>query len=78
MQQEQIDHVNYPERLKSLSLSSLWAIARDAYEAERANPNGHKAGYYLDEINYVSNEMHRRGFGNGGVNQTDTQTGKRS
>lgn len=78
MQQEQIDHVNYPERLKSLSLSSLWAIARDAYEAERANPNGHKAGYYLDEINYVSNEMHRRGFGNSGVNQTDTQTGKRS
>lgn len=66
MHQEHIDHVNYPERLKALSLSSLWAIAKDAHEAERLNPNGPKAGYYLDEINYVANEIHRRRFGNGG------------
>lgn len=60
MHQEQIDHVNYPERLKSLSFLSLLGIAKDAHEAERANPQGPKAGYYLDEINYVANELHRR------------------
>lgn len=57
---EHIDHVNYPERLKTLPFSALFGIARDAHEAERANPNGPKAGYYLDEINYVANELHRR------------------
>jgi hypothetical protein len=63
MSVEHIDHVEYPERLKSFSASQLWETARDAYEAEKVNPNGPKSGYYLDEINYVSNELNRRGIG---------------
>jgi hypothetical protein len=56
----QIDHANYPLTLRSKSDYELHCIARDAYQAERANPTGEKAGYYLDEINYVANELHRR------------------
>lgn len=67
-----IDHVAYPESLKALSFASLVWIARDAASALRAMPDGHKAGHYADEINYVANELYRRKiameFGNGGGN----------
>jgi hypothetical protein len=33
---------------------------RDAKAAHDANPEGPKAGYYLDEINYASAELNRR------------------
>lgn len=55
-----IDHVAYPKMLEHKSWDELIYIRKDAMEAYQANPEGHKAGYYLDEINYVSNEIHRR------------------
>lgn len=57
----QINHAEYQEKVKNLSVASLKYIMKDAYEAERANPLGNKAGYYLDEINYCCNELKRRG-----------------
>jgi hypothetical protein len=33
---------------------------KDAHEAMTANPEGPKAGYYADEINYCADELARR------------------
>ena len=55
-----IDHNAYPESLKSKGEAELRFIAKDAKEAHDAMPDGPNAGYYLDEINYVSSEIHRR------------------
>lgn len=55
-----IDHIAYPESLKTKTDAELHFIAKDAYEAMRAMPEGPKAGYYADEVNYVANELHRR------------------
>ncbi len=55
-----IDHAEYPKRLRSKSVAELHYIMRDASEAHRANPEGPKAGYYLDEVNYCSDELNRR------------------
>lgn len=57
---DKIDHKEYPERLKSLSFQALLYIIDDANAAIRAMPEGRKAGYYADEINYAANEIHRR------------------
>jgi len=56
----QIDHAEYPKRLRALPIEALQYIIRDASEAARLNPTGHKAGYYLDEVNYCSDEISRR------------------
>jgi len=56
----EIDHAGYPRRLKRKSLSELQYILRDAKAAIKAMPDGHKAGYYADEINYVCMEINRR------------------
>lgn len=58
--QIQIDHVNYPKRLKNLSDESLRYIMQDAHKAMMANPYGPKAGYYADEINYCGMELAKR------------------
>ena len=55
-----IDHNEYPKALKAKSDDSLRFIMKDAHEAMTANPEGSKAGYYADEINYCANELHRR------------------
>jgi len=55
-----IDHVEYPKRLRTKSDAALRFIVKDATEAMRANPEGQKAGYYADEVNYASNELARR------------------
>jgi len=60
MDSTQIDHVNYPKRLRNKSLAELYFIIKDAKETIRVNPEGHKAGYYQDEINYACNEIQRR------------------
>jgi len=55
-----MDHNAYPEWLKTLTLEQLKHIQKDAAEAAAANPDGINAGYYLDEVNYCANEIHRR------------------
>lgn len=56
----QINHTEYPKRLKHLSTAALWYIIKDASEAIRVNPAGHKAGFYADEISYASMELKKR------------------
>jgi hypothetical protein len=60
MQTEYINHTEYPERLKAKSDAALCYIIRDARDAIKANPNGHKAGYYADEISYALMELNQR------------------
>ncbi len=56
-----INHRTYPISLKNKSVDSLRYTMKDAHEAMTANPEGSKAGYYADEINYCANELaHRR------------------
>lgn len=55
-----IDHNEYPKRLKKKTVAELRFIIKDAKEAIAANPDGHKAGYYQDEICYCANELARR------------------
>ena len=61
MQQHiEIDHAEYPERLKSKTREELMYIMKDADQARTANPQGPKAGYYADEISYAGAELRRR------------------
>ena len=55
-----INHTAYQKKVRSIETASLQFIIRDCQEAIRANPNGPKAGYYADEINYCSMELRRR------------------
>lgn len=56
----EIDHKNYPKTLRKKSLDELRFIIKDAGDALAAMPDGPKAGYYADEINYASMEIMRR------------------
>ena len=56
----EINHTEYPKSLKSKSNDTLRWIRQDAYEAMINNPEGHKAGFYADEINYCGMELTRR------------------
>lgn len=56
----QINHTSYPKSLKSKPEASLLFIIQDCREAIEANPEGEKAGYYADEINYCANELANR------------------
>jgi len=55
-----IDHAAYPLALRAKSDAALHFILKDAAEALRAMPQGEKAGYYADEINYAGMELARR------------------
>ena len=55
-----IDHEAYQTRVRRMPLAGLLFILRDAREAIEANPAGHKAGFYADEINYCASEVSRR------------------
>lgn len=55
-----IDHTAYPKSLRSKSVDSLHFIRADARAALAAMPDGHKAGYYADEICYCTDELARR------------------
>lgn len=56
----QINHTEYPKSLKSKSDNALRFIMKDAADAERANPESEKAGYYLDEMWYCAMELAHR------------------
>ncbi len=56
----QIDHREYPLGLRSKSDESLRYIMADARRAATVNPEGHKSGYYLDEVLYCAMELARR------------------
>jgi hypothetical protein len=56
----EIDHAAYASKVRKLSDASLRYIIKDAGEAIKANPEGPKAGYYADEINYCCDELRRR------------------
>ena len=60
MRRTEIDHAAYARKVRGLSEESLRYIIRDAGEAIKANPEGPKAGYYADEINYCASELNRR------------------
>jgi hypothetical protein len=60
MNKIEINHGEYQESLKSKTYHELLFIIKDAQEAERAMPNGPKAGYYLDEVNYAAMELAKR------------------
>jgi hypothetical protein len=55
-----IDHGAYQEKVKTMSEAALRYVIKDARRAIDANPNGHKAGYYQDEIHYCCMELKRR------------------
>ena len=46
----QIDHSEYPKRAAAMTDAELLHTINDCSEALEANPGGHKAGYYADEI----------------------------
>jgi len=56
----QIDHKNYPATLKNKNDFELRDIIIDCQQAIEAMPQGYKAGYYSDEINYCAMELHSR------------------
>ena len=60
MNMTHIDHTEYQKLVKSKSVIELMHTMKDAHEAERAMPLGHKAGYYLDEIHYCGAELRSR------------------
>lgn len=55
-----IDHARYAAEVKKKTTAQLRYTIADATQAIEAMPNGHKAGYYADEINYCASELHRR------------------
>jgi hypothetical protein len=57
---QHIDHAAYQERCTKMSEAQLRYTISDANAAMRAMPDGPKAGYYADEVNYCSNELAKR------------------
>jgi len=57
-----IDHAAYQAKVKTMTEAELRFTINDAQEALKANPEGHKAGYYADEICYCGDELVRRGL----------------
>ena len=55
-----IDHAAYQAKIKNWTPEALRFTIRDAQDAIKANPEGHKAGYYADEINYCGMELQTR------------------
>jgi len=59
----QIDHAAYPRRCRTMSDAELMFTMADCRSALDAMPDGPKAGYYADEINYCADELQRRSRG---------------
>lgn len=55
-----MDHAAYQKKVKKYSDASLLYIIGDCQKAIEAYPEGHKAGYYADEISYCAMELRRR------------------
>ena len=58
--QTQIDHAAYARKVREMTEPQLRFVISDCKEALAAMPNGHKAGYYQDEICYCASELHSR------------------
>lgn len=54
------DHTNYPKNLKHRTDLELAFMINDCREALAAFPESENAGYYQDEIHYISAEMNHR------------------
>lgn len=59
---KQMDHREYPRRLRARSVESLRFIIADASDALRKMPYSGNASYYADEIHYAVAELRRRGL----------------
>ena len=57
---KRMDHVEYPKKLRAMKESQIRFIITDCKAALAALPDNPNAGYYLDEINYCSDELARR------------------
>ena len=55
-----MDHAAYARKVRKMTDAELSYTIQDAKEAIEAYPEGHKAGYYADEINYCASELNRR------------------
>jgi len=55
-----IDHAAYQAKTKTMTAAELRYTIKDATGAMTANPTGHKAGYYADEVHYCAMELNRR------------------
>ena len=60
MKKTQIDHAEYQKKTRKMTDDALRFTIKDAREAIQAMPDGHKADYYADEINYCAMELKRR------------------
>jgi len=60
MESTQIDHAAYQKKIKSWTTNGLLYTIADCKSVLKTNPDGPKAGYYADEINYCSMELNRR------------------
>jgi hypothetical protein len=60
MKTEHINHGEYMAKTKTMMVAELRYTIEDATKAILANPEGHKAGYYADEINYCAMELKKR------------------
>jgi hypothetical protein len=69
----QIDHKNYPKRLRCMSVAELRWNLKDARAALTAMPDNPKAGYYADEISYIVMELKRREDGDQFVTVHESQ-----
>ena len=57
---DQMNHIEYPKRLRAKTLYELNFIINDVGQVLAANPFGPKAGYYEDERHYAAMEIVRR------------------
>lgn len=55
-----MNHAEYQKKCRTKTEAELRYIIKDAGEAIEANPTGHKAGDYQDEIHYCAAEIRRR------------------
>jgi hypothetical protein len=62
MKQTHINHEAYQKKIQKWTPEALWFTIRDANDSLKAIPEGHKAGYYADEVHYCAMELRRRGL----------------
>ena len=55
-----INHDEYQKRIKKLTDAELRYTIADCKQAIQSMPNGHKAGYYMDEVHYCFQELNTR------------------
>jgi hypothetical protein len=60
MKNIEINHAEYSKKVKTMSIEALIYTIQDCRATLKANPDGHKAGYYMDEIHYCTMELNKR------------------